>query len=79
MAASARCVDLPRPVVAVAQLADPLRVDVEADDVEVPRQRDGQRQPDIAEPDDDDPAAPLMTLYTRSNRFGCDFGRNGRI
>jgi len=40
-----------RSVEILAQLADPVGVDVEADDVELPGQHNGQRQADIAEAD----------------------------
>ena len=44
-----RRIHLTRSVVPLPELVDPLRVDIEPDDVEMLRQRDGERKPDIAE------------------------------
>jgi len=41
--------------VAGAQLGDALDIDVESGDLELARERDGEGQTDIAEPDDDNP------------------------
>ena len=46
--------DLAGAVDAEPQLLDPPLVDVEADDAEAARERDGEREADIAEADDDD-------------------------
>ena len=46
--------DFTRPIVAAAKLGDAALVDVEAGDRKMAGERDGERKPDIAQPDDDD-------------------------
>ena len=51
-----------RAVLASAELADAALVDVKTDGLELLRERNGERQPDIAQTDDDDTRSPSHGL-----------------